>query len=153
MAVRRSIMEQVGAFNDALDAGTATRSGGDHDMFARILAAGYVIVYEPTAMSRHRHRRSWPELRDAVEGYGTGVLAYLTAHAARGDVGAALVGARWIVSQLLDLAGRTKGQVHPLPRDLALAQLVGSLRGPFAYFKSRQARNATRRAELATART
>ena len=153
MAVRRSMVEQVGAFDEALDAGTATRSGGDHDMFARILAAGYVIVYEPAAMSRHRHRRSWQELRDALDGYGTGVLAYLTAHALRGDVGAALVGARWIASQLLDLAGRTKGQVHPLPRDLALAQLAGSMRGPFAYFKSRRALSTARRAELATVRT
>ena len=153
MAVRRSIVEQVGAFDEALDAGTATRSGGDHDMFTRILAAGYVIVYEPAAMSRHRHRRSWQELRDALDGYGTGVLAYLTAHALRGDVGAALVGARWIGSQLLDLAGRTKRQVHPLPRDLALAQLAGSMRGPFAYFKSRWALHAARRAELVALRS
>ena len=87
-----------------------------------------------------------------MDGYGTGVLAYLTAHALRGDVGAALAGARWIGSQLLDLAGRTKRQVHPLPRDLALAQLAGSMRGPFAYFKSRRALNAARRAELVALR-
>ena len=43
MALRRNIVEVVGRFDEALDAGTRTKSGGDHEMFGRILAAGYRI--------------------------------------------------------------------------------------------------------------
>src|SRR3954452_22432114 len=63
MAVRRSLAERIGYFDEALDAGTPTQSGGDHEFFARILRAGHHIVYEPAALNRHRHRRTWEELR------------------------------------------------------------------------------------------
>src|SRR5262249_20614927 len=56
MALRREVLDLVGPFDVALDAGTATHSGGDHDMFARILIGGYQIVYQPAALSWHRHR-------------------------------------------------------------------------------------------------
>ena len=78
MALRRTVLEEVGPFDEALDAGTETRSGGDHEMFGRILAAGYRIVYEPRAVSWHRHRRTWEELREAIHGYGVGVYAMWT---------------------------------------------------------------------------
>ena len=38
MALRRDVVELVGGFDESLDAGTPTRSGGDHEMFSRILA-------------------------------------------------------------------------------------------------------------------
>ena len=134
MALRRSILQAIGPFDDALDAGTPTRSGGDHDMFTRILAAGYVIVYEPAALSWHTHRRSWSELRAAVSGYGTGVFAYLTAHALRGELGAASLAVRWLIWQLVDLLRGRR-----LPRELGLAQLAGCMWGPFAYLQARRA--------------
>ena len=62
--------EEVGLFDEALDAGTPTRAGGDNDIFYRLLAAGHRIVYDPAALSWHRHRREWPELRRTVFGYG-----------------------------------------------------------------------------------
>ena len=146
MALRRSILDRIGPFDDALDAGTPTRSGGDHDMFARILAAGYAIVYEPAALCWHTHRRSWAELREAVRGYGTGVFAYLSAHTLRGELGAASLAIRWLMWQLLDLVrGRN------LPRELTRAQLAGCVRGPFAYLKSRRALAKAPRAQLAAA--
>ncbi|MGH7657415.1 MAG: glycosyltransferase family 2 protein, partial [Gemmatimonadales bacterium] len=66
MALRRKVVTLVGEFDEALDAGTPTRSGGDHAMFTAILTAGYEIVYEPRALTRHRHRRSRKELLDAI---------------------------------------------------------------------------------------
>ncbi|MCA1627002.1 MAG: glycoside hydrolase family 2, partial [Acidobacteria bacterium] len=78
MALRRSAVEQVGFFDEALDAGTPARSGGDNEMFTRILLAGYRIVYEPAALNCHRHRRTWEELRAAIYGYGVGVYAAWT---------------------------------------------------------------------------
>ena len=40
MALRKRTLELVGPFDEALDAGTRTRSGGDSEMFSRLLAAG-----------------------------------------------------------------------------------------------------------------
>ncbi len=50
-----------------------TQSGGDHEFFARILLAGFYIVYEPEGLSWHRHRRTWEETHKAIQGYGTGL--------------------------------------------------------------------------------
>jgi GT2 family glycosyltransferase len=78
MALRRSVVQRVGSFDEVLDAGTPTQSGGDTDMFSRILASGYRIVYDPAAVSWHRHRRAWSALRKTVYGYGVGVYATWT---------------------------------------------------------------------------
>ena len=58
MAYRRSLFDKIGYFDPALDVGTATNGGGDLEMFFRVLKEGYVLVYEPRAVVRHRHRRS-----------------------------------------------------------------------------------------------
>lgn len=134
MALRKSILDLVGPFDEALDAGTATRSGGDHDMFTRILLAWYCIVYEPGATSRHRHRRDWQSLRDTVRGYGTGVYAHLTKHLLEGretrTLGIALGwGAGQIGNLFRSLARRSGAQ----PLDLVLGELRGCLAGPGAY--------------------
>ncbi|MGQ0648897.1 MAG: glycosyltransferase family 2 protein [Gemmatimonadaceae bacterium] len=136
MALRRSVLGLIGPFDEALDAGTPTRSGGDHDMFIRIMAAGYCINYEPRALSWHRHRRDWSELRDTVRGYGTGIYAILTRHVLRRETRAPVIAMAWLGSQLSGLIrGRGSGV---LPRGLALAELRGCLAGPRAYLVSRR---------------
>ncbi|HNB54769.1 MAG TPA: glycosyltransferase family A protein, partial [Anaerolineales bacterium] len=78
MALRRSALAEVGFFDEALDAGTPTCSGGETDMFSRLLAGGYQIIYDPSALNWHRHRRTWDELRRTIYGYGVGVYAFWT---------------------------------------------------------------------------
>lgn len=138
MALRRSILELVGGFDEALDAGTPTHSGGDHDMFTRILAAGYRIIYEPTALNWHRHRREWPELQRALYGYGVGVYAYITRHFLNGEWRAPLLALQWLRSQLPALLGSLAGRPGRMPSDLAIAELRGCLAGPGAYLRSRR---------------
>jgi GT2 family glycosyltransferase len=138
MALRRSTLELVGPFDEALDGGTPTRSGGDHDMFTRVLLRGYRIVYDPVALNWHRHRREWAALQDVIRGYGTGVWAYLFAHLLRGELRAAVVAASWLRWQLRQLV---RGAVLGAPEvrvDLALAELRGCLEGPGAYLRSRR---------------
>ena len=62
MAFRRGALEGVGGFDPALDVGTPTGGGGDHDAFHRVLAAGLLVRYEPAAIVLHEHRRSLDEL-------------------------------------------------------------------------------------------
>jgi glycosyltransferase involved in cell wall biosynthesis len=139
MALRRSVLDLVGEFDEALDAGTATKSGGDHDMFTRILFDGYRIVYEPSAVSWHRHRREWRELRDTLYGYGCGVYAHLTGHLLRGEPGGIGLALAWLRTQLPGLVRSLLRRPGAMPVDLALAELGGCARGPLAYIRSRRA--------------
>src|SRR5262249_31800610 len=140
MALRRTASGLVGFFDEAVDAGTPTRSGGDHEMFSRILAAGFNIVYDPAALSWHRHRRTWEEVRQAVHGYGVGVYAWMTRRlVVDREFGVIKPLWGWFRNQqlpaLINLLLRRPGST---PRDLLLAELRGCLAGPRAYFTSRK---------------
>ena len=138
MAVRRQRVIELGGFDPRLDAGTATRSGGDHEIFTRILAAGHRIVYEPAAVSRHRHRRTMPELLSTVRGYGIGVYAMWTGLLLeRREIGVLRLAWRWFAqTQLTALCRRSAG------RRLATTELAGCLSGPAAWLASDRAHRA-----------
>jgi GT2 family glycosyltransferase len=144
MAVRRSVLDVVGPFDEALDAGTPTYSGGDHEMFSRILAAGYRIVYDPAALSWHRHRRTFEELRATFYGYGVGVYATFMRHLLRErELGVVKLAIGWLRHGQAPALGRSllrRPDSVPLP--LVLAELRGCLAGPGAYLRSRRALSA-----------
>ena len=138
MAVRKSILEQVGPFDEALDAGTPTLSGGDTEMFARILYNGYHIIYDPAALSWHRHRRTWRELRKTAFGYGVGTYAVWTRRLVR-DHQVGVLQAAWqhgLFYQLPLLMRAILRMPNHMPFDLILAELGGCLWGSVAYFSS-----------------
>jgi GT2 family glycosyltransferase len=140
MALRRSILELVGPFDEALDAGTPTQSGGDHEMFSRILAAGYRIVYDPAALSWHRHRRTFEELRATFYGYGVGVYATFMRHLLRErELGVLKLAAGWFRhGQAPALIGALLKRPDSVPLPLVLAELRGCVAGPGAYLRSRR---------------
>ena len=140
MALRKSLLEEIGGFDEALDAGTKTQSGGDHEFFARVLLAGYHIVYEPAAMSWHRHRRTWKEAVHAIHGYGVGVYAFWTRlFFAEKQYSIILFPKRWLLDTQLPNLYKSifkVGKHYPLA--FVFAELRGCLKGPFAWFKSRR---------------
>lgn len=140
MAIRRSIRERIGPFDPALDAGTVTCSGGDHEFFTRILRSGQIIVYEPEALNWHRHRRTHEETLDAIRGYGVGVYAAWTASLVNaGDVNVFRIAMGWLVhEQLPNLLRGVFYRDPPVPLEIVAAELSGCIRGPFAYLKSRK---------------
>jgi GT2 family glycosyltransferase len=140
MAFRREVLAAVGPFDEALDAGTPTHSGGEAEMFSRILASGYRIVYEPGALSWHRHRRTWEELRRAIYGYGVGIYAFWTRkYFYDGELTAPLLALRWFWhDQLPALLRASLRRPDAQPFDLIAAELKGCVAGPFAYFGSRK---------------
>ena len=77
MAFRRSVMSTIGGFDPALDLGTVTNGGGDLDMFFRVIKAGGLLVYEPTALVRHGHRRDWHELEEQLSDWGIAMRSYV----------------------------------------------------------------------------
>ena len=140
MAVRRDLVDIIGLFDEALDAGTVTQSGGDHEYFARILLAGYQIVYDPAALSWHRHRRTMEETKKAIKGYGVGVYAYWTrCLIVEKEFGILQFPWRWFIYvQLPNLARAIFRTRNSQPLSFVLAELGGCAMGPLAYIKSRR---------------
>jgi len=77
-AVRRSVVYDLGGFDEALGVGSPTEGGEDLDMFFRILLAGWRLAYEPSAIVWHRHRADNGALAIQARGYGLGLGAWLT---------------------------------------------------------------------------
>lgn len=138
MALRLSVLNEIGLFDEALDCGTPAKAGGDTDMFYRVLRHGYKICYEPRALSWHRHRRSIGELQRQLAGYSLAVYAFLTKCLIEyHDLQAIRAGAAWFKSHhvrnlILSFMGK-----HPMPRNIVVSEFVNVFRGPFAYLKSK----------------
>jgi GT2 family glycosyltransferase len=140
MAFRREALESVGPFDEAFDGGTLTRSGGDTEMFSRLIAAGWRLVYEPRARVLHRHRRSRSELRSQLFGYGVGVYAFWMHRILHhGDRDAKRFAASTLVTHGVRRLGRSLlRRRDEMPPDLVLAELLGCLYGPVAYLRERR---------------
>lgn len=82
--VRRRLLE-LGGFDPALDVGTVTGGGGDLEMFFRVVAAGDLLVYEPSAVVRHVHRHTVKNLVKQRKGDGTGSYSFWSGAGARYD--------------------------------------------------------------------
>lgn len=149
MAFRRAVFEALGPFDPALDVGTVSNGGGDLEMFFRVLKEGYSLVYEPAAVVRHRHRRTYEPLRTQLANNGIGFSAYIVRSAvAYPDERAAFVRLglwwfwRWNVRRLLlSLARRTE-----FPRDLVWAELRGVWSGLGRYRRAARHAGAISRA-------
>jgi GT2 family glycosyltransferase len=136
MAVRREVALALGGFDERLDAGTPSRSGGDHDLFVRLLAAGHSIAYDPGAVVHHRHRRTIEEIIDAVHGYGVGVYSMFTGQLLeRRELGVLKLAWLWFRTTQLPAVLRA---ADPMARRLARAELRGCARGPWAWLAARR---------------
>ncbi|WP_460354302.1 glycosyltransferase family 2 protein [Mycobacterium sp. ZZG] len=77
-AVQRDRVLELGGFDEALGAGTASQGGEDLDLFFRVLTAGDALATEPAAIVWHRHRSDNEALLEQARGYGLGLGAWLT---------------------------------------------------------------------------
>ena len=148
LAVNRNTVRSLGGFDVALDLGPALPGGGDHDVLWRLLVAGFDVVYQPTSVARHEHRRELTAARDQIVGHQRALIAMLTKHAiqtpGRGRWGvAAFLGWR-LLKPGVRLARRLVGH-DPLPAGLLLRMWAHCWRGLAAYPRAR--RIAARRAE------
>ncbi len=76
MAFRRRALLEVGGFDIALGAGSPTMGSEDTRIFSELLNAGATVVYQPTAVTFHFHRRTIDELERQMFGYGVGLTAF-----------------------------------------------------------------------------
>ena len=133
MAFRRQVFAEVGTFDPALDVGTATRGGGDIELFHRILAKGYSTFYAPRAFVWHVHRRSGEALSRQLRDNGRGFGAYLLTCDRNRTVSRLEIlrfaWSEWLSGWMLKRLRRPGW----FPRKLIVSELLGALQSPFAY--------------------
>lgn len=145
MTFRPGVIERIGMFDTALGAGTPAMGSEDTLAFTQVLLAGGKIVYQPTAVTHHYHRRDLEGLRKQMVGYGTGlVAAYTSLLMARPGVFWGLL--KLVPGALRDLTGKDTARTATIredfPRDLLAANRRGMLAGPRAYLRGRRAARA-----------
>ena len=145
LALRRSMLQRLGGFDDALDTGSLTRGGGDLDIMASVIRAGGTLVYEPLALAWHEHRRTMPQLEGQMFDYGFGFFAYLTKYA-RHDLElqnhALKLMKKWFAWWgVKRLARNVKDALRLRPHfpiGLILREMLGFVFGPPAYARARR---------------
>ncbi|MCA2219604.1 glycosyltransferase, partial [Jidongwangia harbinensis] len=78
MTFRPGVIERIGGWDTALGAGTPAMGSEDTLAFTQVLLTGGTIVYQPTAVTHHYHRRDLAGLHKQMLGYGTGLTAAYT---------------------------------------------------------------------------
>lgn len=139
-AVVSEALATVGGFDEALGAGSPAKGGEDIDYFLRLVLAGYAIAYEPAAIVWHTHRRDFSALREQLDGYGSGLSAFLFKHLldarTAGDIlRRGLPGLKRM--RALRQRGRADGRDH---MHLWRTELSGFATGPMRYLRGRRAR-------------
>lgn len=142
MTFRPGVIERIGMFDTALGAGTPAMGSEDTLAFTQVLLMGGKIVYQPTAVTHHYHRRDLDGLRKQMVGYGTGLIAaYTSLLLARPGVIFGLL--KLLPGALRELTGKDTARTATIeddfPRDLLAANRRGMLAGPRAYLRGRRA--------------
>jgi glycosyltransferase involved in cell wall biosynthesis len=148
MTFRAGVIERIGGFDTALGAGTPAMGSEDTLAFTQVLLDGGMIVYQPSAVTFHYHRRDLEGLHKQMIGYGSGLTAaYTSLLLARPRLLWSLL--KLAPGALRDLTGsdslRVSGLQDDFPRELLKANRRGMLAGPRAYFRGRRAARTTAR--------
>jgi GT2 family glycosyltransferase len=139
MAMRRSLLREVGGFDELLDMGSLIGGGGDLDIFARVLDHQAIIEYAPDALVWHHHRDRMASLTKQFIGYGqsVGAVVLKTVLTRRGlRARAILFYAQWLTGRARFARQILRGE-QIVPMRLLLADLYGGLIGPFRYAAAR----------------
>ena len=153
MAFRAASLRDVGGFDVALGPGTPARGGEDLAAFVDVITSGGTIVYEPGAIVWHEHHETESQFHATIRAYGTGLMAYITRHAARrpGDaVRMAFAMPAALAYFFRSGSPRNMRRSARFPPGLWKDEVAGMLQGPFAYalgrtFARRRRRSRARR--------
>lgn len=149
MSYRRDVALALGGFDEALDTGAPLPGGGDLDMFHRVLRSGAALVYAPSCLAFHQHRREHAALRRQLYTWGTGHMAFVDKTYRADPEGRPQLRrlVAWQLSrQLRETVSAARGK-SPLPVDVALAELRGSLVGLTGTYRRSVRRSAAARSQ------
>jgi GT2 family glycosyltransferase len=130
---------EIGLMYEALGVGMPAGCSEDTYLFYKVLKAGYTIVYEPQAHIWHKHRRDMAALRRQIYSYSKGGAAYhLMTLFNDGDLrGLVRLVAELPTSYRWRIKERLRGR-SDYPLSLILLEILGTLLGPWALWRSRQ---------------
>ncbi|WP_219416970.1 glycosyltransferase family 2 protein [Pseudonocardia nigra] len=140
LAVRTAVARAVGGFDEALGPGSPTHGGEDCEFLVRLVLAGHVIGYEPSAWVWHHHRPGADALHAQLRGYAIGLGGFLTKVAL--DPRARAAAARRLpaaLAQLRHISERESGAGAGMPTGTGRTRLRGLAAGPWAYLRGRRA--------------
>lgn len=146
MAWRRELLREIDGFDLALDTLTPvwppgarhSSSGEDLSAFFDALVRGYILVFQPSAIVFHEHRRTYEELERQIYWHGIGLSAHLTRSllAQPKQIPAFL---RRIPQGVVYGFGtssiRNDRKSADFPSTLTRAEWLGVVTGPLAYLK------------------
>lgn len=139
-AVRRSVMLELGGFDEGLGVGSPSGGGEDIDMFVRVILDGGALVYAPAARVWHRHRIDSAGLSKQMADYGLGLGAWLTKLAMDPRI-AMMLATRMVkgLSHFGSVSQPEEGQIRLTPDldKLPWIERRALLRGPAALVRSR----------------
>jgi GT2 family glycosyltransferase len=141
MSFDRDKLRAVGGFDPAIGTGTVARGGDDLAAFFTVITSGFQLVYQPSALVWHHHRRDNDSLSGQAYGYGVGLGAYLTSSLCRhpASIGRALLRTPGgLVYAFSSGSPRNAAAAHgDWPPELTRLERKGLLLGPIAYGRSR----------------
>jgi O-antigen biosynthesis protein len=147
----------VGLLEERLGAGGPAGAWEDLYLFYRILRAGHVIVYQPSAKIFHAHRESLPELCKQLQAYRRGEIAFCLLAIRRERESRALSHLLlwipyWRAAQLLgELLRRARGESR-FQLSMMIREWGAYLSGPAALFLAhRRVRRLARKASAKAA--
>ncbi|WP_422745649.1 glycosyltransferase family 2 protein [Mycobacterium sp. WMMD1722] len=140
-AVRRTVVTELGGFDEALGAGAPTGSGEDVDIFLRIMVAGHLLVREPAAVVWHSHRRTVEGLRTQMHNYGIGLSAWITKLLVSPRtftlvVSRLVIGLRHL-GRVTEVRDDASADAAPGLRSLKRAEMSGVILGPWSLVRGR----------------
>jgi O-antigen biosynthesis protein len=143
MAFRTSVLRGLGGFDPALGTGSPARGGDDLASFFDVVSAGHRLVYEPTALVRHRHRPDYESLERQAYAYGSGLAAHVTrtlVEQPRRVIEVASLAPLGLAHVFGGRSPKNARRPPDLPRALTRAERRGMALGGLAYLRARSAR-------------
>jgi GT2 family glycosyltransferase len=133
MAFTASALRALGGFDPAFV------KGQDIELYFRIIAAGYTLVYEPAALVHHFHRRDYASLRTQLLNYGTAFTAFLSKCLTDDPKRLFYLLGRLPSALSYLFSSRSVRNEHKTsyPQELTWLELLGMLRGPIWYLLQR----------------
>jgi len=140
MAFKANFLQEEMEFDIALGAGSPASGGEDLAAFFHVIMSGNRLVYEPTSLAYHEHRRDYSSFQKQMYDYGAGLTAYLTK---------ILVDHPLLLFRLIILipaalfyilssrSAKNRQKSSQFPKELIRLERKGMLQGPFLYLKGR----------------
>lgn len=141
MAFRTEVLCAIGGFDPALGAGSKAMGGDDLEAFFQTIIHGYQLVYNPSAIVHHWHRRDYAGLRRQAYGYGVGLTAYLTKTLWERPTRLWDFVLRMPYGLFFAFSKRSpkhRKKDADYPRELSRLEYKGMIYGPLAYLRSRR---------------